>query len=306
MALVTLDGELLKVFERGGHDRRFDALEGQFRLGSHVEGRDANGIKRTVSGLLKLLFPHGEQTKEELRLCLELAMEGRRRVKEQLKKRGSFEFHRTTFTWIDAADGREAVVALPEQGGRGAISPEPVPPGTVYAAFCDDESRVGLVRLEIALSAGTGKLRSTAGMPKGMKESLQRAWALLQSVKERQGLAGLLAQKDVAVEAVDLSGGGADGDCGVGFYVAMVSAIQGRAVLPGTVVLGDVSIQGNIKQVSSIVESLQISLDNGALRALVPIANKSQVAGLPEEVVEKLDLVFFGDTDRAVSKALGG
>lgn len=108
------------------------------------------------------------------------------------------------------------------------------------------------------------------------------------------------------MEAVDLSGGGADGECGVGFFVAMISAIQNRNVQPGTVILGDVSIQGNIKQLPSIGESLQISLDNGALRALVPIANKSQVAGLPEEVVEKLDLVFYGDVDRAVLKAVGG
>ena len=297
---------LAEAFRALRKQNRYDALEGKVRLGSHVEGRDANGIKRTVSGLLKLLFPHGECTKDELRMCLELAMEGRRRVKEQLKKRGSFEFHKTTFTWIDAEDGRETVVAVPEQGGKGAISPDPLPPGTVYAAFADDESRVGLMRLEVAMIPGTGKLRVQAGMAKGVKESLQRAWALLQSLKERQGLSAALAQKDLAVEAVDLSGGGADGECGVGFFVAMISAIQNRNVQPGTVILGDVSIQGNIKQLPSIGESLQISLDNGALRALVPIANKSQVAGLPEEVVEKLDLVFYGDVDRAVLKAVGG
>ena len=285
---------------------RFDLLEGRFRLGSHVEGRDASGIKRTVSGLCKLLFPHCEQTQDELRMVLELSMEGRRRVKEQLKKRGSFEFHRTTFTWIDAADGREAVVAVPEQGGKGAISPEPVPPGTAYVAFSNSDAKVGLLRLEVAIAVGTGRLRMPSGMPKGMKESLQRAWSLLQSVKERQGLAPVMAQKDFAVEAVDLSGGGADGDCGLGFFVAMVSAIQNRNVQPGTVVLGDVSVQGNIKPVPSINEPLQICLDNGALRALVPIANKSQVAGLPEDMVEKLDIVFYGDVDRAVLKAIMG
>jgi ATP-dependent Lon protease len=284
---------------------RYDALEGRFRLGSHVEGRDANGIKRTASGLLKLLFPHGEFTKDELRMCLDLAMEGRRRVKEQLKKRGSFEFHRTTFTWIDAEDGREVVVAVPEQGGKGAISPDPLPPGTVYAAFAG-ESRVGLMRLEVAVAPGTGKLRTPSGMPKGLKESLHRSWSLIQSVKERQGFAATLAEKDLAVEAVDLSGGGADGECGVAFYVALLSAIQSRNVQPATVLLGDVSVQGNIKQLPSINESLQIALDNGALRVLVPIANKSQFSGLPEEIVEKLDIVFYGDVDRAVLKAVGG
>ncbi|MCC6528212.1 MAG: protease Lon-related BREX system protein BrxL [Polyangiaceae bacterium] len=296
---------LAEAFRVLRKQNRFDALEGRFRLGSHVEGRDANGIKRSVSGLLKLLHPAGDADKSGLRACLELAMEGRRRVKEQLKKRGSFEFNKTTFTLIDAVDGREAVVAVPEQGGKGAISPDPLPPGTVYTAFVDEESRVGLVRLEVATATGTGKLRTPSGMQKGMKESLLRAWSLLQSVKERQGLAQGLAQKDFAVEGVDLSGGGADGDCGVAFYVAIVSALQDRAVQPGTVILGDVSVQGNIKMLPSIGEALQIALDNGALRGLVPIGNKSQVAGLPEEVAEKLDIVFYGDVDRAVAKAVG-
>jgi ATP-dependent Lon protease len=297
---------LAEAFRALRKQNRFDALEGHFRLGTHIEGRDANGIKRTVSGLLKLLYPHGDVEKDELRVCLELAMEGRRRVKEQLKKRGSFEFNKTTFTWIDAVDGRETVVAVPEQGGRGAISPDPLPPGTVYTAFVDGESRVGLVRLEVALATGTGKLRTPSGMAKGMKDSLQRAWSLLQSVKERIGMAALLATKDCAVEGVDLSGGGADGDCGVAFYVAMISALQERTVQAGTVVLGDVSVQGNIKSLPSIAEALQIGLDNGALRALVPIANKAQLAGLPEEVAEKLDVVFYGDVDRAVLKATVG
>jgi ATP-dependent Lon protease len=295
--------EALRALRR---QNRFDALEGRFRLGSHVEGRDASGIKRTVSGLLKLLFPHGEYTKEELLACLTLAMEGRRRVKEQLKKRGSFEFYKTTFTWIDVDDGREAVVAVPEQGGAGAISPDPLPPGTVYAALSDADARVGLFRLEVAPVAGTGKLRTPSGMPKGMKDSMQRAFSLLQSVKDRQGFAPAMAQKDLAIEAVDLSGGGADGECGVAFFVAMLSALLGRGCLPATVILGDVSVQGNIKHLPSILEPLQIALDNGAQRALVPLSNKSQVAALPEEIVEKLDILFYGDAERAMTKAIGG
>ena len=295
--------EALRALRR---QNRFDALEGRFRLGSHVEGRDANGIKRTVSGLLKLLFPHGEHTKGELLDCLTLAMEGRRRVKEQLKKRGAFEFYKTTFTWIDVDDGREAVVAVPEQGGAGAISPDPLPPGTVYTALSDSEARVGLFRLEVAPAAGSGKLRTPSGMPKGLKDSMQRAFSLLQSVKERQGFGPMLAQKDLAVEAVDLSGGGADGDCGVAFFVAMVSSLLGRASQPATVILGDLSVQGNIKHLPSIVEPLQIALDNGAQRALVPLSNKSQVASLPEEIVDRLDILFYGDVERATTKAIGG
>ncbi|SEM84286.1 ATP-dependent Lon protease [Stigmatella aurantiaca] len=297
---------LAEAFHTLRKDNRFDALNGEFRLGSHVEGRDANGIKRTVSGLLKLLHPHGEWSRDELRSYLELAMEGRRRVKEQLKKRGSFEFFKTSFSYIDEHDGRELVVGVPEQGGQGAIVQDALAPGAIYTATVDAESRVSLMRIEIGMSPGTGKLRMPAGMGKGLKESLNRAWAYLHSVKERAGLAPIIATKDFAVEAVNLSGGGGEPECGVAFFVALMSALQNRNVEGGTVVLGDLTVQGNIRAPVSIAECVQMALDNGALRVIVPVATKKQISVLPEEVVEKLDIVFYGDVDRAVMKAMAG
>ncbi len=287
-------------------DNRFDALNSEFRLGTHVEGRDAHAIRRTVAGLLKLFHPHGEWTHDELRAYLELAMEGRRRVKEQLKKRGAFEFYRTSFSYIDEADDREVTVGVPEQGGQGAISQDRLAPGAAYTASVDGDSRVSLLRIEVNSSPGTGKLRTPAGMSRGLKESLNRAWAYLQSVKDRIGLTPTLATRDFAAEVVDLSGGGAEAGCGIGFFVAIMSALQNRSVEGGTVILGDLTIQGNIKAPVSITEPLQVAVDNGALRALVPVANKKQVALLPEEVVERLDVAFYGDVDRAVMKGLVG
>lgn len=295
---------LAEAFHALRKDNRFDALNKEFRLGAHVEGRDASGIRRTVSGLLKLLHPHGEWTRDELRGYLELAMEGRRRVKEQLKKRGSFEFHRTSFSYIGEEDGREVTVGVPEQGGQGAISQDTQSPGTVYTASVDNDGRVALIRLEVVVGPGTGKLRTPSGMLRSLKEALNRSWTYLGSVKERLGLAPGIAGKDFAVEAVDLSGGGAEAECGVAFFIGLVSALQARSLEGGTVVLGDLTIQGNIKAPGSITECLQMALDNGALRALVPVANKKQVALLPEEVVEKMDVAFYGDLDRAVVKAL--
>lgn len=295
---------LAEAFRALRKQNRFDALEGKFRLGSHVEGRDANGIKRTVSGLLKLLFPHGETTRAEVQECLTLAMEGRRRVKEQLKKRGSFEFHRTTFTWTDEEDGREVVVGVPEQGGHATISPDPLPPGSAYAALSDAAGKVGLLRIEVSAVAGSGKLRTPASMPRLLKESLHRAWAVLQAQRERLAVGSHAVQRDFVVEAVDLSGGSSDGDCGLAFFVALASAALERRVHPATVVLGDLSVQGNIKSLGSITEPLQMALENGAQRALVPIANKAQVAALPEEVAERLDVTFYADVERALGKAL--
>jgi ATP-dependent Lon protease len=297
---------LAEAFRILRKENRFDAVERYYRFGSHVEGRDASAAKRTVSGLLKLLHPDNNYTKSELAEYLELAMEGRRRVKEQLKKRGSFEFHKTSFSYIDNEDGAERMVSVPEQGGTGVISPDPLPPGNVYTVAADDQSRLGLFRMEVAITAGTGKLRTPSGLESGLKEALNRAFAYLLSVKDKLGLNPLLAQKDIQVEAIDLTGSRVECPSGVAFYVAIISALFNRRVLAGTVVLGDLSVQGNIKGVNSVMEPLQVAMENGATRALIPLANKSQVANLPEEVVERLDLVFYGDPDRALSKALEG
>jgi len=295
---------LAEAFRMLRKENRFDALEHDFRFGSHVEGRDATAVKKTVSGLLKLLHPQGGNTKDELRTYLELGLEARRRVKEQLKKRGSFEFYKTSFSYIDQEDGTERTVAVPEQGGKGAISQDPLPPGSVYTVAADSEGKVSLFRVEVSLTAGTGKVRTPSGLEKGLKESLNRAVSYLQMVKDKLGLTSALAQKDICAEAVDLSGARVECSAGVAFYVAIMSAMHNRRVQAGTVVMGDLTIQGNLKGVPSISEPLQVALENGAIRAMVPISNKAQFAALPEETVEKLDVIFYGDVDRAVLKAI--
>ncbi len=295
---------IAEAFKNLRKQNRFDEVERMFRFGSHVEGRDAIAAKKTVSGLLKILHPGGEWTKEEMAEYVELALEGRRRVKEQLKKRGSFEFYKTSFSYIDLDEDTELAVGVPEQGGAGVISQDPLPPGTVYTAAVDAEAKVGLFRLEVTLTAGTGKLRTPTGLEKSLKESLNRAFSYLQNVKDKLGLTPMLAQKDIYAEAVDLSGGRIECPCGVAFFAAMISYVRNRHVQAGTVILGDLTIQGNIKGPSSITEPLQLALESGAVRVLVPISNKTQFAGLPEDVIERLDVVFYGDIDRAVLKTL--
>jgi len=295
---------IAEAFRNLRKQNRFDEAEKFYRFGAHVEGRDATAAKKTVSGLLKILHPDGEWTKEEITEYIELALEGRRRVKEQLKKRGAFEFYKTSFSYIDLENDAERSVGVPEQGGAGVISQDPLPPGTVYTAAVDSEAKVAIFRLEVALSAGTGKLRTPTGLEKSLKESLNRAFSFLQHVKDKLGLTQELAQKDIYAEAVDLSGGRVECPCGVAFFAAMISAIRNRKVQAGTVILGDLTIQGNIKGPASITEPLQLAMESGAVRSLVPISNKTQIAGLPEDVIERLDVVFYGDIDRAVMKTL--
>jgi len=156
-----------------------EAIDRHFSLGSHLNARDVKAVRKTVSGLIKLIYPHGEMSRDELAEIVELAVEGRRRVKEQLKKLGSFEYHQTSFSYIDNETREERFVGVPEQGGRDMISSDPLAPGSAYTASVDDQGKVGLYRLEVGCSPGTGKLKIAGGIEGTMKESIQRAFAYL-------------------------------------------------------------------------------------------------------------------------------
>ena len=156
-----------------------EIIDHYFSLGTHLNARDVKAVRKTVSGLIKMVYPHGEVTRDELAELLETALEGRRRVKEQLKKMGSFEYHETSFSYIDEATREERFVGVPEQGGRDMISTDPLAPGSLYTASVDDEGKVGLYRIEVGSSSGTGKLRIAGGIEGTMKESINRAFAFL-------------------------------------------------------------------------------------------------------------------------------
>jgi ATP-dependent Lon protease len=164
-----------------------EAIDRSFSLGSHLNARDVKAVRKTVAGLIKLIYPNGELTKEELAEILELALEGRRRVKEQLKKMGSFDYHQTSFSYIDTETREERYVGVPEEGGRDLISTDPLAPGSVYAVSVDDQGRAGLYRLEVGCSHGTGKLKVAGGIDGTMRESIQRAFAYLQGHKVEMG-----------------------------------------------------------------------------------------------------------------------
>ena len=154
-----------------------ELLDRDFALGAHLKSRDVKAVRKTVSGLVKLLYPNGELSKEELAELVELSLEGRRRVKEQLKKMGSFEFHQTSFSLIDNETREEKFIGVPEQGGRDMISLDPLAPGSVYTSSVDDHAKVGLYRLEVGCSPGTGKLKIAGGVEGTMRESINRAFA---------------------------------------------------------------------------------------------------------------------------------
>jgi ATP-dependent Lon protease len=282
-----------------------EVLDHQFSLGQHLNARDSKAVRKTVSALVKLLHPHGEFTREELAELLELALEGRRRVKEQLKKMGSFEYHQTSFSYIDRETMEERFVGVPEQGGRELIASDPLAPGSVYAAGVGSDSKVGLYRLEVGVAVGTGRLKLAGGVAGNIKESFNRAFAYLQSRKKDLGIAQMVDTADFHIEAVDLLANHVAFDAGVALFVAIYSALQRRPALPALLVLGDMSVQGNIKPVTALIEPLRLGMESGAHRALIPTENKRNLLEVPGDVVDRVDPIFYSDPLTAALKALG-
>ena len=300
--VVDYLAEALRELRRHSFTERIDNF---FSFGTHLKSRDVKAVRRTFSGLVKLIHPSGEMTKEEAAELMELALEGRRRVKEQLKKMGSFEFHQTSFSYIDNETREERFVGVPEQGGGEAVSTDPLAPGSVYAASVDDHGKVGLYRLEVGCSPGTGKLKIAGGVEGAMKESLQRAFAYLQGQKVKMGIGQQFDTTDFHVEAIDLLSNHVPCESGIALVVAVYSAIKKQSTLAGLLILGDLSIQGNIKALRSLAEPLQVAMDNGARRALVPLENKRNFLEVSGDIVERVDPVFFSDPMTAAMKALG-
>jgi len=258
-----------------------------------------------VSGLTKILHPDGQVSRDDMERIAVLAIEGRRRVKEQLKKMGSFEYYQTSFSYLDNETGEEFYVGVPEQGGQNLISQEPLSPGTLYTGAVSGEGNVGLYRLEVTPAGGSGKLKLAGGVKGAMKESIQRAFSFLQANKNAFSIGREMDTMDLHVEAIDLLGNKVEAEVGTAFVVAAFSALRKNPPQPGLLVLGDISIQGNLKAVRSLVEPLQVAMDNGARRALIPIENKRNFFDVSAEILEAIDPIFYGDMRQAAFKALG-
>lgn len=282
-----------------------EAIDRYFTLGSHLNTRDAKAVRKTTSGLLKIIHPHGDFTKEDMEECLTYALEGRRRVKEQLKKIGSFEYSKVSFSYIDNETHEERFVGVPEEGGKNLIPSDPLPAGSLHTAFYTPDTKAGLFRIEVGTSAGTGKLKISSAMGKEMKDSLNTAFAYMKSHKVELGIGVDLDTTDFHVESVDLLGNKADFRSGVAFFIALYSAMKKNSILPAMIILGDLTIQGNIKPLHSLAEVLQIAMENGAKKALIPVENKRHFFEVSGDIVENVDPIFYGDPITAARKAMG-
>lgn len=282
-----------------------DVFDRYFSLGNHLNTRDARAVRRSVSGLVKLLHPAGDLSKKEAQEYLELALEGRRRVKEQLKKMGAFEYYHTSFSYTDTDTMQEKFVGVPEEGGQGLISQDPPPPGSVYTAALAEDNTVTMHRVEVNRMSGSGKLRVTGSPDRPMKDSILTAFDFIKANKVHLGIERDIESYDFHVQIVDLMKTKGGSQAGVAFFVALYSLLQDKAVQPGLVVLGEMTIQGNILPLRTLTEPLQMIMDNGAKRVLIPLSNRRQMLEIPPDVLERVDPIFYSEPLAAALKALG-
>lgn len=285
-----------------------DVVDKYFTFGSHLNQRDVRAVRKTVSGLIKLLHPDGDVTKDELVEYLEFGLEMRRRVKEQLKKMGGFEYWAVNFSYIDKESMQETFVGVPEAGGAGLIPPGTPNPGVVYTIANDpNESRLALIRLETQAIAGSGKVRTT-GAPRGnnpLKDSIRTAHDYLQA-HARELMANKSVQDyDLHIQIVKLMRFDEGAGAGVGLFIGVLSALLDKPTKEQLVVLGDMSIHGTLLRVNQLTEHLQLAMDNGAKRVLLPSENKRDFADIPSDVLDKLQIIFYSDPINAAFRAMG-
>jgi len=281
-----------------------DAIDAYFSLGSALNKRDEKAVRKTVSGLLKLLHPNGGWTKGEVEEYLTLALELRRRVKEQLRRMGGVEYWNTSLFFVDKASGEERFVPLPEQGETAVIPPDPLPPGAIFTVGLDLESgRYALFRVEVALMRGNGYV-VTGAVGTAMKQAVRTAYDYLRANLHKFAIDKSLEDLQVHFQVVNLMQAKEGSQTASAFFIALFSALLGKSVRPGTVVLGEITVQGGVLPVTDLAECVQLARENGARRVLVPIANARDIPQIPPEILPGLELAFYSDPKDCLFKAL--
>ena len=283
-----------------------DAIDRYFRLGKNLNQRDTIAVRRMVDGYLKLVYPDGEFTKEQLEEVLHLALEMRRRVKEQLKKLGGMEFYDVNFSYIDMEDMSEHYVSVPEQGGGKLIPEGMCNPGQVYTASQGKSGMIGLFRLESQMLPGNGKFERTGiGTDRGAKESTNTAFNFLKANGGRISGSISTTMKDYIINYQDLQGIGMTGKLALSTLIALCSVALGKPVQSSLVVLGEISISGTMIKVDELASTLQVCLDSGAKRVLIPSTSFLDFATVPPDLMSAFQLIPYQSAEDAVFKALG-
>ncbi len=283
-----------------------DELDKYFRLGKNLNQRDTIAVRKMVDGFIKLLYPDGEYTKDQLEEILKISLEMRRRVKEQLKKLGGMEFYDVNFSYVDVETFEEFYVSVPEQGGGKLIPEGMCNPGQVYTVSQGKSGMIGVFRLESQMLPGNGKLERTGlGSDSKNKEAVNTAFNYLKANANR--ISGLISTttKDYIINYQDLQGIGMTERLTLPTLIALCSIALGKPTISSLAVLGEISIAGTMIKVDELANALQVCLDSGAKKVLLPITSAADLGSVPSELIGHFNLIFYQSPEDAVFKALG-
>lgn len=283
-----------------------DAFDKYFHLGKNLNQRDTIAVRKMVGGFIKLLYPDGEYTKEELAEILKISLEMRRRVKEQLKKLGGMEFYDVNFSYIDNETFEEFYVSIPEQGCGKLIPDGMCNPGQVYTVAQGKSGMLGVFRLESQMMPGNGKFeRSGLGSDGKCKEATNTAFNFLKANSKRISGSISTTTKDYIINYQDLQGIGMTDKLALATLIALSSIALGKPVSSNLAVLGEISIAGTLIKVDELANSLQVCLDSGVKKVLLPITLAADISTVPAELIGCFNLIFYSSAEDAVYKALG-
>ena len=283
-----------------------DACDRYFRFGSNLNQRDTIAVRKMVSGFTKLLYPDGEFSRNDMEEILTYALEMRRRVKEQLKKIGGMEFYDVNFSYIDNETFEERFVSVPEQGGGKLIPEGMANPGTVYTISRAKSGMVGVYRLETQMLPGNGKFERTGlGSDREAKEATNTAFNYLKANGGGISRSISTTQKDYIINYQDLNGIGMTKSLALPTVIAIASAALNKPTLSSLAVLGEISISGAITKVDELANVLQVCLDSGAKKILLPITSAADLGTVPPDLMGAFSIIFYTSAQEAVFKALG-
>ena len=283
-----------------------DALDQYFRLGRNLNQRDTIAVRKMVDGYIKLLYPDGSFTKDDLAECLTMALEMRRRVKEQLKKLGGMEFYDVNFSYIDNETFEEKFVSVPEQGGGKLIPEGMCNPGQVYTVSRGKSGMIGVFRLESQMLPGSGKFERTGlGSDRDAKEATNTAFNFLKANGNRISGSISTTNKDYIIGYQDLQGIGMTDKLALPTLIALCSIALGKPAVSMLAILGEISISGTLIKVDDLANALQVCLDSGAKKVLLPITSAADLGTVPPELMGSFQIIFYNSAEDAVFKALG-
>jgi len=283
-------------------------IQGRMQFGGALSGRDTAAVTRTVSALLKLLYPNPETAipDEPLEWAVRLALECRRRVKEQQKRIGSAEFRNTHFSYQMGVDGVEKFVATPELCSEDSIGADPLPPGQVWVISpggTDDNA--GLYRIDVTAGPGSGVRILNQPAPPSFRESVKCAEQNLYSRAKQ-----LVGDRDprehefsVQLRAFDAARSGQH--VGVGVLLALASAMLQKSLKGGLAIVGGLNLGGSTEPVHNAVNVVEIAIAKGAAYLLMPVGTRKQLNDLPDDLATKITTLYYGDVPDALLKALG-